>query len=99
MIFLVIQDAALLVVEKRDERPAHPVTMNAFELISKSQGLNLSSLFEKQMVCLTFLNFFIGLYFFFKDCKIFMLLSHGSQFLLVFLSDYLNISDHILRVK
>lgn len=28
-----------------------PVTMNAFELISKSQGLNLSSLFEKQMVC------------------------------------------------
>ncbi|KAD3068876.1 hypothetical protein R6Q59_017130 [Mikania micrantha] len=42
-------DAALLVVEKRDERPAQPVTMNAFELISKSQGLNLSSLFEKQM--------------------------------------------------
>jgi len=24
--------------------------MNAFELISKSQGLNLSNLFEKQMV-------------------------------------------------
>ncbi|XP_076885365.1 CBL-interacting protein kinase 23-like [Bidens hawaiensis] len=45
-------DAAVLVVEKRDERPgvpAQPVTMNAFELISKSQGLNLSSLFEKQM--------------------------------------------------
>ncbi|KAL8113232.1 hypothetical protein AgCh_020525 [Apium graveolens] len=38
-----------LVVERRDERPAAPVTMNAFELISKSQGLNLSSLFEKQM--------------------------------------------------
>ncbi|OVA11558.1 Protein kinase domain [Macleaya cordata] len=35
-----------LVVEKREERP---VTMNAFELISKSQGLNLGSLFEKQM--------------------------------------------------
>lgn len=32
--------------------PVAPVTMNAFELISKSQGLNLSSLFEKQMVCL-----------------------------------------------
>ncbi|KAL8108365.1 CBL-interacting serine/threonine-protein kinase 23-like isoform X1 [Apium graveolens] len=38
-----------LVVERRDERSAAPVTMNAFELISKSQGLNLSSLFEKQM--------------------------------------------------
>ncbi|KAL8108366.1 hypothetical protein AgCh_024728 [Apium graveolens] len=39
-----------LVVERRDERSAAPVTMNAFELISKSQGLNLSSLFEKQML-------------------------------------------------
>ncbi|CAI0544911.1 unnamed protein product [Linum tenue] len=29
--------------------PVAPVTMNAFELISTSQGLNLSSLFEKQM--------------------------------------------------
>ncbi|XP_017225079.1 CBL-interacting serine/threonine-protein kinase 23 isoform X2 [Daucus carota subsp. sativus] len=38
-----------LVVERRDDRSAAPVTMNAFELISKSQGLNLSSLFEKQM--------------------------------------------------
>ncbi|KAF8413536.1 hypothetical protein HHK36_001527 [Tetracentron sinense] len=35
-----------LVVERREERP---VTMNAFELISKSQGLNLGCLFEKQM--------------------------------------------------
>ncbi|RZC43676.1 hypothetical protein C5167_036633, partial [Papaver somniferum] len=35
-----------LVVERRDERP---VTMNAFELISHSQGLNLSNLFDKQM--------------------------------------------------
>ncbi|KAF6167455.1 hypothetical protein GIB67_031656 [Kingdonia uniflora] len=35
-----------LVVERREEKP---VTMNAFELISTSQGLNLSSLFEKQM--------------------------------------------------
>ncbi|KAI3495441.1 hypothetical protein L1887_37781 [Cichorium endivia] len=42
-------DSPILVVERRDERPAQPVTMNAFELISKSQGLNLSSLFEKQM--------------------------------------------------
>ncbi|MCL7031224.1 hypothetical protein MKW94_018127 [Papaver nudicaule] len=35
-----------LVVERREERP---VTMNAFELISRSQGLNLGSLFEKQL--------------------------------------------------
>ncbi|XP_047330842.1 CBL-interacting serine/threonine-protein kinase 23-like [Impatiens glandulifera] len=36
------------VVERREDQAA-PVTMNAFELISRSQGLNLSSLFEKQM--------------------------------------------------
>ncbi|KAL3616873.1 CBL-interacting serine/threonine-protein kinase 23 [Castilleja foliolosa] len=43
-------DSPNLVVERREVR-AHttPVTMNAFELISTSQGLNLSSLFEKQM--------------------------------------------------
>ncbi|KAG9439384.1 hypothetical protein H6P81_019549 [Aristolochia fimbriata] len=35
-----------LVVERREERP---VLMNAFELISTSQGLNLGTLFEKQM--------------------------------------------------
>lgn len=42
-------------MERREEGlvPVSPVTMNAFELISTSQGLNLSSLFEKQMVCLT----------------------------------------------
>ncbi|XP_010275895.1 PREDICTED: CBL-interacting protein kinase 23-like isoform X2 [Nelumbo nucifera] len=39
-------DCKNLVVEQREERP---LTMNAFELISTSQGLNLSSLFEKQM--------------------------------------------------
>lgn len=38
-----------LVVERREEQPKIPVAMNAFELISTSQGLNLSSLFEKQM--------------------------------------------------
>ncbi|CAM8921617.1 hypothetical protein QQ045_031968 [Rhodiola kirilowii] len=38
-----------LVVERREERPNTPVTMNAFELISTSQGLNLGNLFEKQM--------------------------------------------------
>lgn len=37
-------------MERREVRPVAPVTMNAFELISTSQGLNLSSLFEKQMV-------------------------------------------------
>ncbi|XP_077221105.1 CBL-interacting protein kinase 23-like isoform X2 [Tasmannia lanceolata] len=39
-------EAVNLVVERREERP---VLMNAFELISTSQGLNLSTLFEKQM--------------------------------------------------
>ncbi|XP_021763838.1 CBL-interacting serine/threonine-protein kinase 23-like [Chenopodium quinoa] len=41
-----------LVVERREERtvvPQPPAAMNAFELISTSQGLNLGSLFEKQM--------------------------------------------------
>ncbi|XP_018486010.1 CBL-interacting serine/threonine-protein kinase 23 isoform X2 [Raphanus sativus] len=38
-----------LVVERKEEGPKNPVTMNAFELISTSQGLNLGSLFEKQM--------------------------------------------------
>ncbi|XP_065877623.1 CBL-interacting serine/threonine-protein kinase 23 [Euphorbia lathyris] len=40
-----------LVVERREAPigPVAPITMNAFELISTSQGLNLSSLFEKQM--------------------------------------------------
>lgn len=38
-------DPAQLVVERREERPA---MMNAFELISTSQGLNLGTLFEKQ---------------------------------------------------
>uniref|UniRef100_A0A2P2M056 non-specific serine/threonine protein kinase n=2 Tax=Rhizophora mucronata TaxID=61149 RepID=A0A2P2M056_RHIMU len=45
-------DSRGLVVERREEGPAGPVapvTMNAFELISTSQGLNLSILFEKQM--------------------------------------------------
>ncbi|CAN0921601.1 CBL-interacting serine/threonine-protein kinase 23 [Linum grandiflorum] len=45
-------DSRNLVVERREDGPigpVAPVTMNAFELISTSQGLNLSSLFEKQM--------------------------------------------------
>ncbi|GER30487.1 CBL-interacting protein kinase 23 [Striga asiatica] len=44
-------DSPNLVVERREERTATaPVAMNAFELISTSQGLNLSTLFEKQML-------------------------------------------------
>ncbi|GAV75016.1 Pkinase domain-containing protein/NAF domain-containing protein [Cephalotus follicularis] len=42
-------DSHNLVVERREEGSVAPVTMNAFELISKSQGLNLGTLFEKQM--------------------------------------------------
>ncbi|KAJ9691073.1 hypothetical protein PVL29_013311 [Vitis rotundifolia] len=42
-------DSQNLVVEKREERPMTPVTLNAFELISTSQGLNLGTLFEKPM--------------------------------------------------
>ncbi|XP_010538259.1 PREDICTED: CBL-interacting serine/threonine-protein kinase 23-like [Tarenaya hassleriana] len=44
------EDTRNLVVERREIiGPAAPVTMNAFELISTSQGLNLGTLFEKQM--------------------------------------------------
>lgn len=50
------QDSQNLVVERREERNVAPVTMNAFELISTSQGLNLNSLFEKQMVWLNLKN-------------------------------------------
>ncbi|EPS70454.1 hypothetical protein M569_04293, partial [Genlisea aurea] len=44
-------DSSDLVVERREEvaSAASPLTMNAFQLISTSQGLNLGSLFEKQM--------------------------------------------------
>ncbi|CAJ2633426.1 unnamed protein product [Trifolium pratense] len=42
-------DSDSIVFEKQEEGPVAPVTMNAFELISKSRGLNLGSLFEKQM--------------------------------------------------
>ncbi|XP_062096675.1 CBL-interacting serine/threonine-protein kinase 23 isoform X2 [Humulus lupulus] len=48
-IFNELGESGNLVVERREEGSTAPVTMNAFELISTSQGLNLSSLFEKQM--------------------------------------------------
>ncbi|KAG8100740.1 hypothetical protein GUJ93_ZPchr0013g35019 [Zizania palustris] len=44
-IFNESEDPSQLVVERREERPS---VMNAFELISTSQGLNLGKLFEKQ---------------------------------------------------
>lgn len=43
----IVQEGTDLVVERREERP---VLMNAFDLISTAQGLNLGTLFEKQMV-------------------------------------------------
>jgi len=66
--FCSMQHSGNLVVERREEQPVasqNPVTMNAFELISTSQGLNLGTLFEKQMVRLSysfFLVFFIVLF-------------------------------------
>ncbi|KAI9071244.1 hypothetical protein K1719_046796 [Acacia pycnantha] len=48
-IFSESADSRNFVVERREEAPVAPMAMNAFELISTSQGLNLSSLFEKQM--------------------------------------------------
>ncbi|KAE9601084.1 putative protein kinase CAMK-CAMKL-CHK1 family [Lupinus albus] len=42
-------DPENLVVEQREEGHVAPVTMNAFELISTAQGLNLKNLFEKHM--------------------------------------------------
>lgn len=53
MTFLMLQGTDNLVVERREDKSASlasPVTMNAFELISKSRGLDLATLFEKQMV-------------------------------------------------
>lgn len=47
-----MQDAGNFVLEKRKERPS---IMNAFELISTSQGLNLGTLFEKQVMSLNLL--------------------------------------------
>ena len=36
-------------MEKREEQPT---TMNAFELISMSKGLNLENLFDAEQVCI-----------------------------------------------
>lgn len=45
-------DSPNFVVEMQEEQqPTPPLIMTAFELISFSQGLNLNSLFEKQMEC------------------------------------------------
>lgn len=60
-----LQEPGNLVVERREERP---VMMNAFELISTSQGLNLGTLFEKQMVCCG------------SSCLIFYVFRDGNMF-------------------
>lgn len=45
-----LNDSPNFVVEMHEEQqPTPPLIMTAFELISFSQGLNLNSLFEKQM--------------------------------------------------
>ncbi|KAJ1392430.1 Serine/threonine-protein kinase, active site [Sesbania bispinosa] len=51
-IFSEADDSQNLIVERREEGPVAPMTMNAFELIFKSQGLNLENLFGKQMAAL-----------------------------------------------
>lgn len=61
------QESQNLVVERREVRNVAPVTMNAFELISTSQGLNLNSLFEKKMVWSNF---------FYKKSKIVIVIFH-----------------------
>ncbi|KAK7284024.1 hypothetical protein RIF29_13775 [Crotalaria pallida] len=42
-------DPQNLIVEQREEGPVAPATMNAFELISTAQGLNLRNLLDKHM--------------------------------------------------
>lgn len=39
-------------MEKRKEEEQQPTTMNAFELISMSKGLNLENLFDAEQVCI-----------------------------------------------
>lgn len=41
------------------ERKERPVSMNAFELISRSPSFNLENLFEKQMVCISKFHFLV----------------------------------------
>ncbi|KAJ6813119.1 uncharacterized protein M6B38_307245 [Iris pallida] len=45
-VFNGLEDPGNLIIERREERPN---LMNAFELIATSQGLNLGTLFEKEM--------------------------------------------------
>lgn len=54
VLIFIMQEPGNLVVERREERPS---VMNAFELISTSQGLNLGTLFEKPMVTPFFVIF------------------------------------------
>jgi len=41
------------------ERKERPVSMNAFELISRSPSFNLENLFEKQTVCISNFHFLV----------------------------------------
>lgn len=43
------------------ERKERPVSMNAFELISRSPSFNLENLFEKQTVCMIFHFLFMNI--------------------------------------
>ena len=43
------------VKEQKDSHEEGPSLMNAFELISLSQGLNLSALFDRRQVCPLFI--------------------------------------------
>lgn len=45
------------------ERKEKPVSMNAFELISRSQSFNLENLFEKQSVRFTRSYFLLSCYY------------------------------------
>lgn len=46
--FFIMQDR--YVTEQPENKDSGPLVMNAFEMITLSQGLNLSSLFDRQQV-------------------------------------------------
>lgn len=48
VLFVCVQDA--FVTEQSEQKENGPLIMNAFEMITLSQGLNLSALFDRQQV-------------------------------------------------
>lgn len=48
MFYFYVQDA--FVSEKSEDSESGPLVMNAFEMITLSQGLNLSALFDRRQV-------------------------------------------------